>query len=154
MKFYILTKGGYMRKAQKGDSIRVHFSACYDNGTQFATTLGEKPMELTIGDRKLIDCFEQSVVGMTQGEKKTVRIEPHQAMGERRPELVTIFSRAAIPEQYEDLKVGRKVEVEDDKGNSIIGTVTKLTDQEVTVDTNHPLAGKTLVFDIELIEFV
>jgi peptidylprolyl isomerase len=146
-------KGDCMRKAQNGDNVRVHFSAYHDDGTQFATTIGEKPVELTIGDRKLIDCFEQCVVGMVEGEKKTVRIEPNQDMGERRPELVAIVPREAVPEQHEDLKVGSKVEVEDDNGNPVVGTVTQLTDQEVTVDSNHPLAGKTLVFDIDLIEF-
>jgi peptidylprolyl isomerase len=143
-----------MRIAQNGDGVRVHFSASFEDGTQFATTIGENPMELTIGDRKLIDCFEKSLVGMAAGEKKSVSIQPDQAMGERRPELVTVFSRETIPEQHEDLKVGGKVEVEDDNGNPVVGTVTRLTDQEVTVDANHPLAGKTLLFDIELIEFV
>jgi peptidylprolyl isomerase len=143
-----------MRKAQNGDSVRVHFSAYHEDGTQFATTLGENPLELIIGDRKLIDCFERSIVGMAAGAKKTVKIEPDQGMGERQPELVTVFSREAIPEQHEDLKIGIKVEVEDDNGNPIVGKVTQLTDQEVTVDANHPLAGKTLVFDIELVEFV
>jgi peptidylprolyl isomerase len=147
-------EGDYMRQAQIGDSVRVHFSVCYDDGTQFATTLGEAPMELTIGDRKLIECFETSVVGMVEGEKKSVSIGPNQAMGERKPELVAIVPREAVPEHHEDLKVGIKVEVEDDTGNPLVGTVTQLTDQEVTVDANHPLAGKTLVFDIELIEFV
>jgi FKBP-type peptidyl-prolyl cis-trans isomerase 2 len=143
-----------MRKSQNGDRVRVHFSAYNDDGTQFATTFGEKPMELTIGDKKLIDCFEQSVVGMEEGEKRTVRIEPDQAMGEWRPELVANFPRELVPEKHEDLKVGSKVELEDDKGDYMTGIVTDLTDQEVTVDTNHPLAGKTLVFDIELIEIV
>jgi len=143
-----------MRKSQNGDRVRVHFSAYHDDGTQFATTFGEKPMELTIGDKKLIDCFEQSVVGMEEGEKRTVRIEPDQAMGEWRPELVANFPRELVPEKHEDLKVGSKVELEDDKGDYMTGIVTDLTDQEVTVDTNHPLAGKTLVFDIELIEIV
>jgi peptidylprolyl isomerase len=143
-----------MRIAQNGDTVRVHFSAYYDNEIQFATTLGEDPMELTIGDRKLIDCFEQSIVGMVEGEKNTVSIEPKQAMGEWRPELVYKFSWEEVPELHEDLKVGSKIEVEDDKGNPIVGTVAQLTDQEVTVDSNHPMAGKTLVFDIELIEFV
>ena len=91
---------------------------------------------------------------MVEGEKKSVSLGPNQAMGERRPELVAIVSREAVPEHHEDLKVGIKVEVEDDTGNPLVGTVTQLTDQEVTVDANHPLAGKTLVFDIELIEFV
>ena len=91
---------------------------------------------------------------MGEGEKKTVSIERNQAMGERRPELVAKFSREAVPEQLENLKVGSKVKVEDDKGNPLVATVTELTDQEITIDANHPLAGKTLVFDIELIEFV
>ena len=143
-----------MRQAQIGDSVRVHFSAYLDDGTQFATTRGENPMQLTIGDRKLIDCFEQSLVGMAAAEKKTVRIGPKQAMGERKPELVAIVPREAVPEHHEDLKVGIKVQVEGDNANPLVGTVTQLTDQEVTVDANHPLAGKTLVFDMELIEFV
>lgn len=143
-----------MKKAQNGDNVRVHFSAYQEDGTQFATTLGEKPLELTIGDRKLIECFERSIVGMAAGEKKTVRIEPDQALGERQPELVNVFSREAIPEQHEDLKIGSKVEMEDNSGDPLVGTVTRLTDQKVTVDANHPLAGKTLIFDIELIGFV
>jgi peptidylprolyl isomerase len=143
-----------MKKAQKGDRVRVHFKASYDDGTQFATTFEEKPMELTIGERKLIDCFEQSVIGMVEGEKRKVRIKPAQAMGERRPELIYTLPRAAVPEQHEDLKVGSKIEIERDNGKPTNATVTQLTDQKVTVDANHPLAGKTLVFDIELTEFV
>jgi peptidylprolyl isomerase len=143
-----------MRKAQNGDNVCVHFSAYHDDGIQFATTIGENPIELTIGDKKLIECFEQSIIGMAKGERKTVKIEPKQAMGERRPELVFVFSREEVPEQHEDVKVGSRVELDDDKGNPITGTVTHLTDQEVTVDTNHPLAGQTLVFHIELIEFM
>ena len=142
-----------MRKAQNGDTVRVHFSAYHDDRTQFASSLGEEPMELTIGDGKLIECFEESIVGMVKGEKKTVSFEPNQAMGKRRPELVAKFSRIEIPEQYENLEVGSKVEVEDDNGNTILGTVTQLSDQEVTVDANHPLAGTTLECDIQLIEF-
>ena len=143
-----------MRKAQYGDTVKVHFSVYHGNRIQFATTFGEEPMELAIGDGKLIECFEQSIVGMAEGEKKTVSFEPNQAMGERKPELLAKFSRIEIPEQSEDLEVGRKVEVEDSKGNTIFGTITQLSDQEVTVDANHPLAGKTLEFDIQLIEFV
>jgi FKBP-type peptidyl-prolyl cis-trans isomerase 2 len=111
-------------------------------------------MELTIGDKKLLDSFEQSIVGMVIGEKKTVSIEPNQTVGERLPELVVKISRGAVSEQHEDLKVGSKVHAKDDVGNPVIGKVTQLTDDKITVDTNHPLAGKTLVFDIEFIEFV
>ena len=75
-------------------------------------------------------------------------------MGEWKPELASKIPRKEVPEQHENVKVGSKVEVKDDKGNPFVAMVTKLTDQEVTIDANHPLAGKPLVFDIELIEFV
>jgi FKBP-type peptidyl-prolyl cis-trans isomerase 2 len=143
-----------MRKAQKGDRVRIHFSACLENGTKIGSTIGEKPMELTIGDRKLIGCFEQSVVGMAEGEKKTVRLEPKQAVGESQPELVHQVNRNLVPEQYEDLKIGSRVKVEGIDEGTVIGRVTKLSDQHVTIDANHPLAGKTLIFNIELIGFV
>jgi len=143
-----------MRKAQKGDSVRIHFTASQEDGAEIATTRDEKPMDLTIGDKKLIECFEKSIVGMTEGERKSVKIEPQNAMGERNPDLVKTFPRVAIPEQHEDLKLGSKVEFKDDHGNSYMGTVTQLTNQEIKLDANHPLAGKTLVFDIELMAFV
>jgi len=143
-----------MRKAQPGDMVRIHFTASKEDGTRIATTRNENPMDLTIGDKKLIECFEKSIVGMTEGERKTVKIEPVDAMGERKSELVNTFPRVAIPEPHEDLKIGSKVEFKDDHGNSHIATVTNLTNQEVKLDANHPLAGKTLLFDIELLEFV
>jgi FKBP-type peptidyl-prolyl cis-trans isomerase 2 len=143
-----------MRKVQNGDTVRLHFSATLENGTKIGSTIGEKPMELTIGDRKLIGCFEQSVVGMTEGEKRTVRIEPKQAMGERRPGLVYQVNRNLVPEQHEDLKIGSRVKVEGINEGTIKGRVTKLSDQQVTIDANHPLAGETLIFDVELIGFV
>jgi peptidylprolyl isomerase len=150
----IFQKEMCMRKAQIGDSVRIHFTASQEDGTQIATTRNENPMDLTIGDKKLIECFEQSIVGMTEGERKTSRIETKDAMGERNPELVKTFPRVAFPEQYEDLKIGGKIEFKDDNGNSYVGAITQLTNHEVRIDANHPLAGKTLVFDIELMAFV
>jgi peptidylprolyl isomerase len=143
-----------MRKAQIGDSVRIHFTASQDDGTQIATTRNESPMELTIGDKKLIECFERSIVGMTENERKMVKIEPEDAMGERNPKIVKTFPRIAIPEQYEDLKIGTKIEFKYDKGDSHVGIVTHLTNHEVRIDANHPLAGKTLLLDIELMRFV
>ncbi len=143
-----------MRKARQGDTVRVHFTARLKNGHKVGSTTGEKPMELTIGDRKLIGCFEQSVVGMSEGEKRTVHIEPKQAMGEKRPELVYQVNRNLVPEQHEDLKIGNRVKVEGIDEGTVKGRVTKLSDQQVTIDANHPLAGETLIFDVELIGFV
>ena len=141
-----------MRKAQKGDTVRVHFTGLFDSGEKFATTVGEEPLELTIGDKKLIDCFEESIIGMAEGEKKTVRIEPSDALGERKDQLVSKVPRHTIPEKHEDLRVGSKVRVTGENGNPVDATVTHLSDSEVTVDANHPLAGEALNFNIELIE--
>ncbi|WP_419661323.1 FKBP-type peptidyl-prolyl cis-trans isomerase [Desulfosarcina variabilis] len=143
-----------MRKAQKGDIVRFHFTGCLENGNRFATTVGEDPMELTIGEGKLIRCFETSLVGMTEGEQRTVHIPPEDAMGARQPELVSELPLHMIPEQDEDLKVGSSIQIKDEKGREVKATVTHLSDQAVTIDSNHPLAGETLVFDINLIEFV
>ena len=71
-----------MRTAQQGDTVRFHFTCLLDDGSQVATTVGEDPMELTIGEKKLIDCFEQSIVGMAEGQKKTVHLKPDQVVGE------------------------------------------------------------------------
>lgn len=143
-----------MKKAQIGDTVRIHFTASQGNGAKIATTRDEEPMDLTIGEKKLIKCFEQAIIGMAVGERKTVEIEPNKAMGGRKPELVNTFPRIAIPEKHEDLRIGSKVELKDDSGKACVGTVTQLTNQEVKVDANHPLAGKALIFDIELINFV
>ena len=145
-----------MKKAQKGDRVRIHFTVQTKNGNQIADTRLETPMELTIGEKKLLDCFEQSVLDMAEGEKRTVRLDPKHTVGEIRPELIFKLPRYTVPEQHEDLTIGSKVqvEIEIENGNTISGRVSDLSDIEVTVDSNHRLAGKTLIFDVELIEFV
>ena len=143
-----------MRKVEAGDRVRVHFTGSFDDGSHFATTQGESPLELTIGEGKLIRCFEDSVIGMAPGERKTVHLPPQEAVGARRPELVSHLPRHMVPEQDEDLAVGSRIQVKDDNGNDIRATVTQLSDQTVTIDANHALAGEALTFDIELVELV
>ena len=143
-----------MREAQKGDTVRVHLTGCLDDGTKFASTFGEEPLELTIGEGKLIECFETSLIGMLEGARKTVRIEPSQAMGEKQSELISSIPRHLISEQHGDLKVGAKIWVKDQNKNDVKVTVKQVSDQEVTIDANHPLAGEALTFDIELMGFV
>ena len=90
---------------------------------------------------------------MAEGEEKKVRLSPGQAAGPRRPELIKTVSRHTVPEQHEDLKVGSKLLIQEEDGEMMEATVKELSDQEVTLDANKPLAGKTLIFDIELVEF-
>ena len=143
-----------MRLAKNGDTVRVHFTCSADDGREIASTDNDEPMELTLGKGKLIECFEQSVIGMTEGQEKTVRLQPSEAAGEKKPELIKEVPRHLVPEQFEDLKVGNFVRVKKPEGKAIKARVTHLTDQHVTLDANHPLAGETLIFDIELVDFV
>jgi peptidylprolyl isomerase len=143
-----------MRKAKNGDTVRVHFTGCFDDGTKFASTVGEDPLEFTIGEGSLIECFEHSLIGMSEGMKKAVRLKPAEAMGEKRPELISKIPRHLVSEENQDLKVGSKVWVKEKNGKPIKVTVKQLSNNEVTIDANHPFAGEALTFDIEIIEFV
>jgi peptidylprolyl isomerase len=144
-----------MKLAQNGDTVRVHFTCSSgDDGRTIATTQGEDPMELTLGKGKLIECFEQSVIGMSEGQEKTVRLPPADAAGEKKSDLIAQVPRHLVPEQFEDLKIGSVVRVKGQGDKKVKARVTHISDQNVTLDANHPLAGETLVFDIELVAFV
>lgn len=143
-----------MRKVQSGDRVSIHFTCRFDDGSELASTVDEKPLELTVGEGKLIECFEQSVIGMTEGQKKTVRLQPSQALGDKKPELISHVPLHLVPEQHEDLEVGNRIQVTNKDGNDSKATVTHISDQTVTLDANHPLAGEALTFDIELLEVV
>jgi len=142
-----------MTQANQGDTVRVHFSGRLEDGTEFGKTQEGEPLEFTIGQGQVIPGFEQNTVGMEPGEKKTVELEPDQAFGEKRPELVSKVERSAVPEHIE-LNPGIQLQVTSADGNPVQVTVTEVTDEHVTLDANPPLAGLPLTFDIELVEVV
>jgi peptidylprolyl isomerase len=142
-----------MRKAREGDTILVHIAGSLDDGTEFATSGGEVPIELTINDGMDISDLQQSALGMAVGEKKTVRLEPEQAFGEKNPELIWQIPRSTIPDDI-DLTVGTKLQVTLKKDNPLQVTITDIYNEQVTVDANPPLAGQALTFDIELVEIL
>ncbi|MGD9307890.1 MAG: FKBP-type peptidyl-prolyl cis-trans isomerase [Desulfosarcina sp.] len=143
-----------MRTVQDGDTVRIHFTCNFDDGSEIASTIDEEPLELTIGEGKLVECFEKSVIGMTEGQKKTVHLQPQQAMGKKNPELISKVPLHLVSEKDEEIEVGSRILVKDNYGNDLNAIVTKISDQTVTVDANHPLAGEALTFNIELIEFL
>jgi peptidylprolyl isomerase len=140
-----------MRKAREGDTVLVHITGSLDDGTEFATSGGEAPMELTISEGMRISALQQSTIGMEVGEKKTVRLEPDQAFGEKDPELIWQISRSTIPDNI-DLTIGTQLQVSPKKGNPLTVTVTHIYNEQVTLDANPPFAGHALTFDIELVE--
>lgn len=132
--------------AQSGDLVRVHYTGSLDDGTVFDTSRQEgDPIAFVVGEGQLIPGFESAVVGMAVGESRTVRLEPDEAFGQRDERLMATVSREGAPD---DLEVGDIVVI-DREGHR--ATVVQLTDDELTLDLNHSLAGKALNFDIELV---
>jgi peptidylprolyl isomerase len=142
-----------MRQAKQGDSVKVHYTGKMDNGTKFDTSRGGDPLEFTIGEGKIIPGFEEIVVGMTQGDTKTATVPSDKAYGPRRDDRIITVDRDQVPEGMSP-KVGQQVQMHGKGGESIPAMITGVTEKLVTLDANHPLAGKDLTFTIELVEIL
>jgi len=140
-------------EAKLGDTVRVHYTGKLEDGTVFDSSLDRDPVEFTLGAGQVIPGFEQAVVGMSPGESKTVEVPADQAYGPYREELVQEIDRELVPEDLK-LEVGQQLALRLSPGRSIRVTVTKLTESKVTLDANHPLAGKDLTFDLQLVEII
>lgn len=115
-----------MHTVKDGDRVRVHFTCNFDDSSEVASTGNEEPLELTIGECKRIECFEKSMIGMTKGQKKTAHLQPYQAMGEKRPELISQIPLHLVPEQDEILEVGGRIQIKDNHRNDRNAIVTKI----------------------------
>lgn len=140
-----------MAQAKKGDVVQVHYTGTLEDGSQFDSSAGGKPLQFKIGAGHIIPGFEEAVTGMAVGETKTVTIEADQAYGKYRPELIQEFDRGSVPADLK-LEIGTKLEAEREDGGRVILTVLEATESIVRLDANHPLAGKDLTFEIELVE--
>ncbi len=142
-----------MSKVQKGDTVRVHYTGKLDDGTVFDSSEGREPLEFTVGAEQVIPGFEQAVEGMEEGETRSVTIPAGDAYGEHREDLVVVIPRNQLPPDIEP-EVGMQLQVREPTGQSFVVTVTAFDDETVTLDANHPLAGKDLTFDIEVVEII
>ena len=140
-----------MRQAREGDKVQVHYQGRLDDGTTFDSSQGRDPIEFTIGEGEVVPGFEQAVTGMTAGEKKTTTIAAEHAYGERMDDLMFSVSRDQVPEGM-DVKVGDQLSVGLPNGESVPMQVASVDDDSLTLDANHPLAGKDLTFDLELVK--
>jgi len=141
-----------MPKAKYGDTIKLHYTGCRSDGSVFASTKGNPPIEVRLGDANLIPGLEASVVGMENGETKTVIIPLEQAYGPRKPELVFHVRRSDMPDDIV-LTVGKKVTGQRRDGSLVQLLIASVSEGSVTLDANHPLAGQALSYDIHLVEF-
>ncbi len=142
-----------MPQAKKGDTVKVHYTGKFNDGTVFDSSRGREPLEFQLGESQVIPGFENAVMGMETGEIKTENVAAEQGYGKHRKELVATVERHLIPEHIEP-KVGQRLQVPHTDGGTMVVTVTEVSDDAVTLDGNHPLAGKKLNFEIELVEIM
>lgn len=142
-----------MTQVKSGDTVKVHYTGTLEDGTQFDSSMGSDPLQFTIGSGQLIPGFESCVLGMAVGEKQKVTLPPDQAYGEKREDLILTIDRGQLPSDTEP-KVGLVLQAQQQDGSVVNMTITEVGEATVTVDANSPLAGKTLIFDIELVEVV
>ena len=139
-----------MTEATEGNTVKVHYTGKLDDGTVFDSSEGREPLEFTIGQGQMIPGFERGVVGMEVGETRTLVIAADQAYGIHRPDGVFELDRSEIPTTI-PLEVGMQLQATGPGGQPVTMTVAALSDDKVTMDANHPLAGKDLTFEIELV---
>jgi len=137
-----------MKKARKGNRVKVHYTGKLEDGSVLDNSRSQKSLEFTIGEGKVIPGFEKCVVGMEVGDRQTFEIP--KAFGVWRQELVVYANKKDFPEDLEP-DIGRGVQLNDGNGNTIDAVIKNIEGNTVTLDANHLLAGKTVVFDIELI---
>ncbi|MCL5037863.1 MAG: peptidylprolyl isomerase [Chloroflexi bacterium] len=140
-----------MAQAKQGDTVKVHYTGKLDDGTVFDTSENREPLEFIIGEGQIIPGFEEVVIGMSVGEKKTGKIPPEKAYGPRREEAVVEVPKSQFPSNVEP-EVGQQLQISQENGQTFIVEVAEITDDMIKLDANHPLAGKDLNFDIELVE--
>lgn len=136
-----------------GDKVSVHYVGTLDDGSQFDTSRDkDEPLVTTVGAGEVLKGFEEALIGMEKGEKKTIQLSAEQAYGERAEEAITTVPRNMFPEDTEP-QLGGMVGVKLPDGNVAPARITAVTAEEITLDLNHPLAGERLTFELEVVDY-
>jgi FKBP-type peptidyl-prolyl cis-trans isomerase 2 len=146
-------KEAIMAQAKQGNTVQVNYTGKLGDGKVFDTSYDRHPMQFTLGKGQLIAGFEKAVLGMNAGEIKTVVIPAEEAYGPHRAEQVVAMERKNLPAGVNP-QVGQRLEITQADDQTVLVTVTDISETSVTIDANHPLAGKALTFDIELISII
>jgi len=141
------------REVKKGDTVKIHYTARLKDGEVFESSKGHVPFQFTVGDGSVIPGLEKAIIGMRVGEKKTIEVPPEEGFGPRREELVFKVERNTIPSDIDPF-IGQNLQMRHPEGGVVNLVVTDMDDETITLDANHPLAGNTIVFDVELVEIV
>ena len=140
-------------QAKKGDVVRVHYTGKLTDGSQFDSSIGRAPLEFTLGAGQMIAGFDAGVLGMAIGEKKNINIDPGNGYGHKNPEAIIDFPKSNIPEGM-SIEIGMKLNLQNEYGQPVPVEVIEIKEESIVMDANHFLAGKDLIFDVELVEIV
>ena len=142
-----------MQQVKSGDKVKVNYTGKLRNGETFDSSEGREPLEFTVGGGQVIKGFDQGVMGMQVGDKRTVEIEVVDAYGEKSQDMVIEFPKTQFPADMKP-EPGMQLMMNNGEGQSFPVLVKEVKEETVLLDANHPLAGEDLVFDIELVEIV
>lgn len=138
-------------QAKKGDAVQVHYTGKLEDGSVFDSSVSREPLGFTVGDGNMIKGFDAAVHGMAVGDKKSVTIPSAEAYGERRDDMLIDVPIEQVPADIKP-EVGLQLTLQGGNGQPMPVTVTHIDEQKITLDANHQLAGKDLIFDIELVK--
>jgi len=138
------------KTVKNGDKVKVHYTGRLEDGKVFDSSIDQEPLDVEVGGAQVIPGFEEGLLGMEEGEKKTISIPPEEGYGQRDSALLIEIPNKNIPDEIKP-EVGMKLRLADKKGQSVMVTVTDVGDESIHLDANHPLAGRVLVFDLELV---
>lgn len=140
-----------MTEVKAGDTVAIHYTGTLDDGTTFDSSRDRDPLEFEVGAGQIIPGLDRALPGMAEGDTKTVAIAPEDAYGHINPDARQAVPRAEIPDHI-PLEPGTQLQVETADGQTLPVIVADVTDDIVVLDANHPLAGETLNFEIELVK--
>src|SRR4030042_6945614 len=147
----VMMTGCSSSQAKYGDTVQVHYTGKLADGTVFDSSVERGPLEFTLGAGQVIPGFEKAVLGMKVGDKKTVTIPVDEAYGPHRDEQVGELPREKLPSDLTP-EVGQQLIMRQSDGSEVVVVITKVSDETVTIEANHPLAGKDLTFELELVK--
>ena len=139
-----------MAQVKSGDTVRVHYHGKLTNGTTFDSSEGREPLEFTVGSGQVIKGFDDAMIDMNIGDKKTVNIPVDNAYGHRSDDMMMEYPLGEFPPEMKP-EIGMELHMSDNMGNVFPVVITELKPESVVLDANHPLAGEDLVFEIELV---